>query len=526
MAQVEIYDTTLRDGTQQEGISLSVEDKLRIATKLDALGIDYIEGGWPGANPKDAEFFQKAKSLKLTHSQIVAFSSTRRPNTSVEHDPSLKHVLEAETSVVTLVGKTWDMQVTDVLRTNLEENLAMISDSIAHLKVNGRKAFLDAEHFFDGYKANSDYATQCVRVAIDAGADCVVLCDTNGGTLPHEVSDIVTKLLADVPGAQLAIHPHNDGDVAVANALAAIMAGVTQVQGTINGIGERCGNANLLSVIADLKLKMGIHCVTDEQLSTLAEISNFVYDIINRTPNPYQPYVGSSAFSHKAGLHASAVAKVAESYQHIEPALVGNTNHILISELAGRSNVLQKMDEMQIAASPEVVQAALATIKEQESRGFQYEGADASFEMLVRRTLPDYVPAFELVNFAVTVKKHQTVGAVSSDDATCDADIKIQVDGHIKHNIAAGNGPVNALDNAARKSLLEFYPNLLAVKLLDYKVRVVDQGSGTESMVRVLIDSTDGDVTWQTVGCSANIIEASWMALHDSLEWWLLGHQK
>ena len=525
MAHVELYDTTLRDGTQQEGISLSVEDKLKITKRLDALGIDYIEGGWPGANPKDAEFFEKAKLLELNHSRIVAFGSTRRPNGSAKHDPSLKHVLEAETSVVTLVGKTWDMQVTDVLRTNLEENLAMISDSIDHLKANGRKVFLDAEHFFDGYKANSDYATQCVRVAIEAGADCVVLCDTNGGTLPHEVSDIVTKLLVDVPEAALAIHPHNDGDVAVANALAAIMAGVTQVQGTINGVGERCGNANLLSVIADLKIKMGIDCVTDEQLGTLAEISNFVYEIINRTPNPYQPYVGSSAFSHKAGLHASAVAKVAESYQHIEPERVGNTNHILISELAGRSNVLQKMDEMNIPASPEVVQTALATIKQQEARGFQYEGADASFEMLVRRSLPDYVPAFELVDFAVTVEKHRTAGGSTPDNTTCNADIKIQVDGNAKHNRSEGNGPVNALDSAARKSLLEFYPNLSVVKLLDYKVRVVDQGSGTESMVRVLIDSTDGDLTWQTVGCSADIIEASWMALQDSLEWWLLGHE-
>ena len=427
---------------------------------------------------------------------------------------------------MTLVGNTWDMQVTDVLRTNLEENLAMISDSIAYLKKHGRTVFLDAEHFFDGYKANRDYAVQCVKAAINAGADCVVLCDTNGGTLPHEVSDIVTKLYIDVPEATLAIHPHNDGDVAVANALAAIMAGVTQVQGTINGIGERCGNANLLSVIADLKIKMGIDCVTDEQLSTLAEMSHFVNDIINRTPNPYQPYVGSSAFSHKAGLHASAVAKVAESYQHIEPERVGNTNHILISELAGRSNVLQKLDEMNIVASPEVVQGALSTIKQQESRGFQFEGADASFEMLVRRALPDYKAPFELVDFTVTVEKHRKIAKTRNDRVTCDANVKIQVDSHIKHNNAQGNGPVNAMDSAARKALLEFYPNLSVVRLLDYKVRVVDQGAGTESMVRVLIDSTDGDVTWTTVGCSANIIEASWMALQDSLEWWLLGQQR
>jgi len=526
MAQVELYDTTLRDGTQQEGISLSVEDKLKIARKLDDLGIDYIEGGWPGANPKDAEFFEKAKSLGLRHARMVAFGSTRRANGSAENDPTLRQVLEAETPVVTLVGKTWDMHVTEVLGTNLEENLAMIADSIAYLKKHGRTVFLDAEHFFDGFKANPDYAIQCVKAAVAAGADGVVLCDTNGGALPHEVSAIVTKVREDVPEATLAIHPHNDGDVAVANALAAVMAGATQVQGTINGVGERCGNANLLSVIADLKMKMGVDCVTDEQLSTLADVSHYVSEIINRTPNPFQPYVGSSAFSHKAGLHASAVAKVAESYQHIPPERVGNTNHILVSELAGRSNVLQKLAEMEITASPEVVQNALAAIKSQESRGFQFEGAEASFEMLVRRALPDYRAPFELVDFIVIVEKRRRPTEVNDESVACEATVKIQVDGHVKHTAASGNGPVNAMDTAARKALLEFYPAMEAVRLLDYKVRVVDQGTGTEAMVRVLIESTDGTATWHTVGCSANIIEASWMALHDSLEWWLLGHQR
>ena len=525
MAHIELYDTTLRDGTQQEGISLSVEDKLKIARKLDDLGIDYIEGGWPGANPKDVEFFEKAKFLKLNNAKLVAFGSTRRANGSAETDPTLKHVLEAETPVVTLVGKTWDMHVTEVLGTNLEENLAMITDSISYLKKHDRTVFLDAEHFFDGFKANPEYATQCVKAAVAAGADGVVLCDTNGGALPHEVTAIVSKLREDAPEATLAIHPHNDGDVAVANALAGIMAGATQVQGTINGVGERCGNANLLSVIADLKLKMGIDCVTDEQLGSLTEISHFVSDIINRTPNPYQPYVGSSAFTHKAGLHASAVAKIAESYQHITPERVGNVNHVLVSELAGRSNVLQKLDEMGIPASPEVVQNALELIKQQEKRGFQYEGAEASFEMLVRRALPDYKPPFELVDFMVIVEKHRRPTETTDENVACEATVKIQVDGQVKHTAAGGNGPVNAMDTAAREALMEFYPALEVIRLLDYKVRVVDQGTGTEAMVRVLIDSTDGDNTWHTVGCSANIIEASWMALHDSLEWWLLGHQ-
>ena len=323
MAKVELYDTTLRDGTQQEGVSLSVEDKLKIARKLDELGIDFIEGGWPGANPKDEEFFREAQSLELRHAKLAAFCSTRRANGSAETDPTLRHALDANTPVVTMVGKTWDMHVTHVLETNLEENLAMISDSVAFFKRHGKTVLLDAEHFFDGFKANPGYALQCVRAAADAGADTVVLCDTNGGALPHEVSAIVARVREEAPDAALAIHPHNDGDVAVANALAGVLAGATQVQGTVNGYGERCGNANLLSVIADLQIKMGYECVTDEQLRSMMEVSHYVSEIVNRTPNPYQPYVGSSAFTHKAGLHASAVAKLEESYQHIAPELVG-----------------------------------------------------------------------------------------------------------------------------------------------------------------------------------------------------------
>ena len=526
MAKVELYDTTLRDGTQQEGVSLSVEDKLKIARKLDGLGIDYIEGGWPGANPKDAEFFVQAQSLELRHARLAAFCSTRRANGSAETDPTLRHALDANTPVVTMVGKTWDMHVTHVLETNLEENLAMIADSVAFFKRHGRTVLLDAEHFFDGFKANPEYALQCVKAAAGAGADTVVLCDTNGGALPHEVSEIVKRVREAVPEATLAIHPHNDGDVAVANALAGVMAGATQVQGTVNGYGERCGNANLISIIGDLQLKMGIECVTEEQLRSMVEVSHYVSEIINRTPNPYQPYVGASAFTHKAGLHASAMAKVEGSYQHVAPELVGNTNHILVSELAGRGNVAQKLEALGIPAVDEVVRNALTAIKEQENRGFQYEGAEASFEMLVRRALPGYQAPFDLVDFMVIVEKHRRPTDDALDTIACEATVKVQVGGQVIHTAAMGNGPVNAMDTAARKGLLEFYPELEAVRLLDYKVRVVDQGTGTGAMVRVLMESTDGESTWNTVGCSANIIEASWMAMQDSLEWWLLARQR
>ena len=531
MAKIEMYDTTLRDGVQQEGMSLSVEDKLKIARKLDEMGIDYIEGGWPGANPKDAEFFQQAQSLELRHARLAAFCSTRHANGSAETDPTLRHALKANTPVVTMVGKTWDMHVIRVLETNLEENLAMIADSVAFLKRHGKMVLLDAEHFFDGFKANPEYALQCVRAASDAGADRVVLCDTNGGALPHEVADIVAQVRQAAPGTALAIHPHNDGDVAVANALAAVLAGATQVQGTVNGYGERCGNANLLSVIGDLQLKMGMKCVSEEQLRTMVEVSHFVSDIVNRTPNPYQPYVGASAFTHKAGLHASAVAKLEESYQHVAPDLVGNTNHILVSELAGRSNVVQKLVAMGIYASAQeaddsAVRSILDVIKEQESRGFQYEGAEASFEMLVRRAMPGYHAPFDLVDFMVIVEKHRRPADATAESVACEATVKVQVDGQVIHTAASGNGPVNAMDGAARKGLLAFYPELETVRLLDYTVRVVDQGAGTGAVVRVLVESTDGEATWHTMGCSSNIIEASWMALHDSLEWWLLAQRR
>ena len=523
MAQIELYDTTLRDGAQQESISFSVDDKLKIARKLDELGMHYIEGGWPGSNPKDAEFFLRAQDLKLSHSVIAAFGSTRRANSSALQDANLQSLLESKAPVITLVGKSWDLHVTRVLETSLEENLAMIADSISFLRSKGRRVFFDAEHFFDGYKANSTYTLQTIRTAAQAGAECVILCDTNGGTLSNQVFDIVAEVKHEVP-VTLGIHTHNDGEVAVASTLAAIKAGVTQVQGTINGYGERCGNANLLSVIANLKLKLSIDCVTDEQLERLTEVALYVSEIANIPYSGFQPYVGASAFSHKGGLHASGMAKVEESYQHIDPQRVGNVKRVVVSELSGRSNILYKMRELglEVTISDQQVRKLLEYIKLQESKGFQYEGAEASFELLVRRTLPDYVPPFELVDFMVVVERRRRAPTDGDGDMMSEATVKVRVGSQVLHTAAEGNGPVNALDDALRKALLQFYPSLEAVRLVDYKVRVVDQGQGTGATVRVLIDSTDGDDTWTTVGSSSNVIEASWLALADSLEYWLI----
>ena len=524
MVDIKLYDTTLRDGTQYEGISLSVEDKLKITLKLDELGIHYLEGGWPGANPKDVEYFAKARSLKLRHATLAAFGSTRRARITAEQDVNLKALVDAGTSVITLVGKTWDLHVTRILETSLEENLAMISDSVAFLNGLSKRVFFDAEHFFDGFKANPDYAIQCVLAAADAGAECVILCDTNGGTLPNEVSSIVDRVRSETL-VELGIHAHNDADVAVANSLAAIQAGVTQVQGTANGYGERCGNANLFSIIANLKLKLGINCVTDQQLVKLTEAHLFISEIANMPPNAFQPYVGASAFTHKAGLHVSAVAKVEESYQHISPQQIGNVNHILISELSGRANITHKLKELglDMDVSAESARTLLTEVKERESRGFQYEGAEASFELLVRRAIDGYRCPFELVDFKVMVEQHRRSPLLLElEDVQSEATVKVRVNDEVMHTAAEGNGPVNALDNALRKALLRFYPSLEVIRLIDYKVRVVDQGSGTEAMVRVLIESTDGEHQWHTVGCSANIIDASWMALADSLEYWLL----
>ena len=521
--EVQLYDTTLRDGAQQEGISLSAEDKLKITRRLDELGVHYVEGGWPGSNPKDADYFRRVKGLSLSNAQVAAFGSTRRAGVRVDDDGNVRALLAAETPAVTLVGKSSDLHVHRVLETTLEENLAMIADSVAFFKRHGRTVFYDAEHFFDGFRCNPEYALQTLRTAAEAGANCLVLCDTNGGVLTAELAEIVARVRSEL-STPLGIHCHNDADVAVANSLAAVSAGVTQVQGTINGYGERCGNANLLSVIANLKVKMGIECVTDSQLAGLAEVSHFVSETVNISPNGQQPYVGTSAFSHKGGLHAAAVAKIEESYQHISPERVGNGKRVVISELSGRGNIQHRIQELGLAdrVSREQVGTLLERLKEQESRGFQYEGADASFDLMVRRTLEGYQAPFDLLELMVLVEDRRRGGEESNEDMLSEAVVKVRVGSQVMHTAAEGNGPVNALDNALRKALLEFYPSLNDVRLLDYKVRVVDRGQDTRAVVRVLIESTDGRSQWQTVGSSGNIIEASWTALADSLEYFLV----
>jgi len=526
MATIELYDTTLRDGAQQEGISLSAQDKLKITRMLDDIGVTYIEGGWPGSNPKDAEYFSRVRGMEFKNATIAAFGSTRRARIPASQDANIRALVASGAPVVTLVGKTWDLHVTHVLETTLEENLAMIADSVTYLRGQGRRVFLDAEHFFDGFKANPEYAWQCLRAASQAGAERLVLCDTNGGTLPHQIRDIVARIKAET-GTALGIHCHNDCDVAVANSLAAVQAGAVQVQGTVNGYGERCGNANLLSVAANLKLKLGVDCVTEDQLGRFTEAHRFVSEIVNMPPHGSQPFVGNSAFGHKGGLHGSAVAKLEDSYQHIKPALVGNTTRMLVSELAGRGNVAYKLRELGLAdAVPsQRVTELVEEIKQRESRGYQYEGAEASFELLVRRALDGYTRPFELVDYMVIVESRRSRSASLEDGPLSEATIKVRVKGEVRHTAATGNGPVNALDGALRKALVVDYPKLSGIRLVDYKVRVVDQGAGTGATVRVLIESTDGLNTWQTVGASPNIIEASWLAVADSLEYWLLKYR-
>lgn len=526
MLSVELYDTTLRDGSQKEGVSFSVVDKLHIARRLDELGIHYIEGGWPGSNPKDAEFFEKAKELPLANSRIVVFGSTRRPKIKAEKDANLIALTDAGVTIAALVAKSSDKQVTQVLETTLEENLSMIADSIKYLRANGLTVFLDAEHFFDGFKSNPDYSLHCLTIAAEAGASCLVLCDTNGGTLPDEVTRAV-RAARKVTRVPLGIHAHNDSGVAVANTLAAVRASATQVQGTINGYGERCGNADLCSIIPNLKLKMGIDCITDERLAKLTELSRFVSEAANLVPDSSLPYVGASAFGHKAGYHVSGVTKWEDAYQHIDPTRVGNKQRVVVSELSGRRNIIYKARErgLNLPAQGKEVQVLLEQVKQLESRGFQYDNAEASFDLLVHRAKPDYHPPFELVDFLVVVERRRRPSTRKSlEETLSEAIVKVRVGSEIMHTAAEGNGPVNALDEALRKALLQFYPSLAAVKLVDYKVRILEESVGTESQVRVLIESSDGVEEWRTVGSSTNIIEASWLALADSLEYWLLKH--
>ena len=518
--QILLYDTTLRDGTQREGLSLSCEDKLKIARALDELGVHYIEGGWPGSNPKDAEFFQRVPSLGLRHARVAAFGATRRAGGRCEDDANIRALVEAATPVVTLVGKSSVLHVEQVLETTLDENVAMIADSVAYFKALGKELIYDAEHFFDGYKLSPEYALRTLAAAAKAGADCLVLCDTNGGTLPGEVAAItrtVREQLAALStqhsalSTQLGIHTHNDGALAVANAMAAVGEGAVQVQGTINGYGECCGNMDLIPLIANLQLKLGYSCVAPEQLRRLSEVSNFVAAVANLNPDNHAAYVGRSAFAHKGGIHVAAIEKVAASYQHIEPTLVGNLKRVVVSELSGRGNIRVRAEELGLRLNG-AEQVVVQRIKELEHRGFQFEAAEGSFEMLVRRSAPDYSPPFELLDFTVTVEKR------GSSEIACLATVKLRVAGELMHTAAEGAGPVNALDGAIRKALLPHYPELAEVRLVDYKVRIIDEHRGTAATPRVLIESARGDERWSTIGASQNIIEASYQALWDSLE--------
>ncbi len=520
-----IYDTTLRDGAQAEGISFSLEDKVKIAQRLDDIGIPFIEGGWPGSNAKDADFFRRMQTIPLRQAQIAAFGSTRRAGMTCEADPQVAMLLDAATPVVTLVGKSSDLHVTHVLETTLDENLAMIGDTVAYLQGYGRRVFYDAEHYFDGFKANRKYALACVRAAQAAGAEYIILCDTNGGALPWEVEEVTVETrrhlqeaaaAQGIPSAALGIHTHNDGGVAVANALAGVRAGATQVQGTVNGIGERVGNCDLCATIANLQLKLDYRCLADDELRRLTELSRFVAETANVSHDTHQPYVGASAFAHKGGIHVAAVMKVEQSYQHIDPALVGNEKRVLVSELSGRGNLLYKAQEFGMDASKEEVKQVLAQVKELESRGFYFEGAEASVMLMLHRLRPTYRPPFELIDFMVVVEHRQGRGLLA------EASVKVRVGDEVMHTAAEGNGPVNALDRALRKALLPHYPHLADVQLADYKVRILDSNAATGATTRVIIDTRNTHSSWSTVGSSTNIIDSSWQALADSMEYALL----
>jgi 2-isopropylmalate synthase len=515
MAQTFLYDTTLRDGTQGEGVNFSVEDKLRVAQKLDAFGMHYIEGGWPGSNPKDAEFFNRAAGLKLHNARIAAFGSTRKANGNVQTDPQIKMLRDARTPVVTMVAKTSTLHVTHVLETDLEENLDMIADSVAYFKQDGKEVMHDAEHFFDGFKLDKDYALMTLKAARDAGAHWLVLCDTNGGTMPWEVAEIVRETLAVVGDGtvKFGIHTHNDAGVATANALAAIQQGCTQVQATVNGYGERAGNCNIIETIANLRLKLNDACVNEMQLRGLTELSHYVSEMANLAPNIRAPYVGQAAFAHKGGIHVAAILKLEESYQHIDPTLVGNRKRVLVSELSGRGNIAFKAKEMGLDPDKDEVKQVLAQIKEMENRGFFFEGADATVALMLRRAMPGYTRPFELIDFMCVVENRAGRGLLA------EANVKVRVNGEIEHTAAEGDGPVNALDRALRKALRGQFPQVDEVRLVDYKVRILDGDKATAATTRVTIDSRNEHNSWTTVGASVNIVDASWLALTDSLEY-------
>ena len=514
--QVFIYDTTLRDGTQREGISLSCDDKLRIAQRLDDLGVRYIEGGWPGSNPKDVEFFERLDELELQHAQIAAFGSTCRVGSIPEEDDNIQALLNANTPVCTIVGKSWTLHVTDVLKTDKAENLRIIEESVAYLKAQGKEVIYDAEHFFDGYFNDPEYALSTLQVAARGGADTVVLCDTNGGTLPADMARTVHAVIAALPDVLLGIHTHNDGECAVANTLVAVEEGAVHIQGTINGYGERCGNANLCSIIPDLELKMGRSALPEGNLPDLFDVAHFVAEVANLAPDEHLPYVGKSAFAHKGGIHVSAMLRNIQSYQHINPELVGNHMRTVVSELSGRGNLVSKAKDLDIPLEDtDLISEVLQKIKELEARGFSFEAAEASVALMLRRQQSEYEPPYEMIDYSASVEHRQGRGLFA------EAMVKINVDGEVFHTVAEGNGPVNALDAALRKALAPVYPALENFQLADYKVRILDGNKGTAATTRVLIDTQNGFQRWSTVGASANIIEASWLALADSIEYGL-----
>jgi 2-isopropylmalate synthase len=513
MEKITIYDTTLRDGMQAEGVSFSLEDKLAIAKCLDELGLGYIEGGYAASNRKEMQFFKEVAELGLKNSIVTAFGSTRRADSNVTDDASLGAILACKTRAATLVGKSWDMHVTQVLGCSLDENLVICADSVRYLKGHGLEVFFDAEHFFDGYKANAEYAVKVLAAAAEAGADGLVLCDTNGGCMPDQIHGITKAVCEHFGSTPVGIHTHNDTDCATANALAAVRAGARQVQGTINGLGERCGNANLCAVIPNLAIKMDFYVLAPEKIRTLTEVSRFIFEVGNLAPVMNMPYVGESAFAHKGGLHVDALRKSKHSYEHIAPDVVGNERRFLISELSGKSTVLAKLEKAKIAEDKKLARKILTRVQELENEGYQFEAADASFDLLIKKMMGTYKPFFELVKYHIDVEK------LATGDTVTEATVKLRVGDKTEHVVGEGDGPVNALDGALRRSLEGFYPCIKDVHLIDYKVRVVNAKAGTAARVRVIIESMDKNSMWGTVGVSENIIEASWQALVDSVEY-------
>jgi 2-isopropylmalate synthase len=512
MSRVFVYDTTLRDGSQGEGVNFSLQDKLLITRKLDDLGVDFIEGGYPLSNPKDFEYFREVRKLPLKHAKVAAFGMTRRKGANAADDTCLKALLDAETPLVTIVGKTWDLHVTEVLNTTPDENLAMIRDSVAYCRAAGREVFYDAEHFFDGFKANPEYALATLRAAESAGATVLILCDTNGGSLPEQIAAGVAAAKSTVK-CQIGIHCHNDCDLAVANTLTAVAGGATQVQGTINGIGERCGNVDLVSVAANLGLKLGYDVLAADSLPRLTELSRYVYEVANMNFRSGQPFVGASAFAHKGGMHTHAVGKLAASYEHIDPETVGNERRILVSELSGQSTILAKTTKYQVTHDRAVMAKILGMVQDLEHAGYEFEAAEASFDLLVKKATGVYRPWFERLTYRLNIE------ADVQHEPVTEATVKIRVGDRTEHTVFEGDGPVNALDGALRKALLPIYPRLAELQLVDYKVRVVNARAGSAARVRVVIESRSGDAVWGTVGVSENVVEASWLALVESFEY-------